>query len=130
MASDNVVDLDVLRPDARYVKLGGNKIDVSFIPCAITFELEVVVQEMAKLSQADLTNGAGEAARRGFDLAIDLCALFCKHDYPEMDRDWFMSHTEVGQIGAFAEAIKAALVRSYQGVERYQTNPPKAKAKK
>ena len=127
---DNVVDLDILRPDARYVRLGGNDIDVSFIPCAITFELEEVVQEMAKLSQADLTNGSGDAARRGFELAIDLCALFCRKEYPQMTRDWFMANTDVGQIGTFAESIKAALVQSYQGVERYQKNPPKAKAKK
>ena len=129
MATENIVDLDVLRPEPRYIKLGGKEVDVSFVPCAITFDLEQIVQEMSKLTEADLKKG-GDAAKRGFDLAVDLCALFCQHKYPEMDHDWFMANTNAGQLGAFAEAIKTAIVQSYEGVDRYQRNPPKAKAKK
>ena len=123
------MDLDVLRPEPVIVRLGGNDIDVSFIPCAITFELEEIVQEMSKLTEADV-RGQPEVARRGFDMAIELCALFCRRDHAEMTKDWFLAQTDAGQVGAFADAIKDALVQSYEGAGRYQRNPPKAKGTK
>ena len=129
MAAENIVDLDVLRPEPRFIKLGGKEIDVSFVPCAITFDLEQIVQEMAKLTAADLTEGSGPAAKRGFDLAVQLCALFCQRKQPEMTAEWFMDNTDAGQVGVFAEAIKVAIVRSYEGVNRYQRNPSRAKPK-
>lgn len=129
MAAENIVDLDVLRPEPRYIKLGGKEIDVSFVPCGITFDLEQIVQEMAKLTEKGLTNGDGSAAKRGFDLAIQLCSLFCQRKNPEMTPEWFMDNTDAGQVGAFAEAIKIAIVRSYEGVNRYQRNPTKARPK-
>ena len=39
----NVIDLDILRPEQKLVKLGGHEIDLSFIPCGITFEIDQIV---------------------------------------------------------------------------------------
>ena len=44
-----VIDLDILRPDSKLIKLGGKEIDVSFIPCGITFELDSIVQQLLKV---------------------------------------------------------------------------------
>jgi len=126
----SVIDLDVLRPDPRVVRLGGNDIDVSFVPSGLTFELEQIVQDMTKLSVKDIEGGDREQVRKGFDLAIDLCSLFCQHRYPEMTREWFLANTDAGQLQVFAESIKDALIKSYEGVKRYQQSPPKAKTKK
>jgi hypothetical protein len=126
---NNVVDLDVLRPEPRIVKLGGNELDVSFVPCAITFELEQLVQDMAKLSVEKIVEGDGEQARKGFAIGVDLCVLFCRHKHPEMTRQWFLDNTDATQVGAFAEVIKEALTKSYEGVDRYR-NPQTAKTKK
>lgn len=131
IVADNVVDLDVLRPEPRFVKLGGKEIDVSFIPTGITFEIDAVVREMGKLDQAAVQAGEGEDARRGFDLTVELCSLFCRRKHPEMTPEWFGEHTDAGQLSVFAEAIKAALFRSYEGIEEYQqATPPKAKTGK
>lgn len=126
--SNGVVDLDILRPDPKVLRLGGNDIDVSFVPCGITFELEQMTREMASMVGADMETDR-EAGRKGFELAIDLCSLFCQRKYPTMTREWFLENTDAGQIMVFAEAIKAALLKSYEGVDRYQRNPRKAKAK-
>lgn len=127
MSATDVIDLDVLRPEPRMLLLAGRQIDVSFVPAGVTFELEALVREMSGLNAEQVQEG-GEAARRGFELAIDLCVLFCRRKFPDMDREWFLSNTDAGQLGAFAAAVKDALVRSYEGVNRYQRNPRKAKA--
>lgn len=129
MAGNNgVVDLDILRPDPKVLRLGGNDIDVSFVPCGITFELEQMTRAMAELSGADMETDR-EAGRKGFELAIDLCSLFCRRKHVEMTREWFLENTDAGQVMVFAEAIKTALLKSYEGVGRYQKNPRKAKVK-
>src|SRR3990167_8247296 len=108
MASNNgsVIDLDVLRPEPRVLKLGGNEIDISFVPCAITFELEQIVQAMGQLSVDAINAGDKDQARKGFDLAVDLCSLFCRRKYPDMTREWFMENTDAGQLQVFSNAIK------------------------
>ena len=118
---DEVLDLDILRPKAQWVKLGQNKIDVSFIPCGITFEVDGIVREMSALDTEKLQEG-GEETKRGFDLALKLCATFCSWKHPEMTEDWFRDNTDPAQINKLSETIQATLQRSYAGVEAYQKN--------
>jgi hypothetical protein len=117
----NVVDLDVLRPDAQYVKLAGKKIDVSFVPCGITFDVDEIVRELNALPKADLAKN-GETTRKAFDLTIRLCSVFCEHSYSEMDEAWFRKNADPIQVKQFADAIKTALIRSYAGIEADEKN--------
>jgi hypothetical protein len=116
-----VIDLDVLRPPPQFVKLGGNKIDISFIPCALTFEVDRLAQELGKLDLVEVNKG-GKAAEKAFDIAIDLCAVFCSAKHPEMTKDWFMQNTDPVQINRLAETIQSTLQRSYAGAEAYSKN--------
>jgi hypothetical protein len=125
-----VEDLDILRPEPRYLKLGNKEIDVSFIPCGITFDVDTILNELGVMTQEEIKTDS-EKSKRAFDLSIKLCATFCKHTYPEMDEKWFYDNTDAYQVKAFAEAIKDALVRAYSGIEGYQKNQtaPKKKSK-
>ena len=129
MAADNIIDLDVLRPASRFVRIADVEIDVSFVPCGITFEVDTIVREMGKLDQVALQEG-GEVARRGFELTLELCSLFCQRKHPEMTVEWFEENTDAQQLGLFADAIKAALFRSYEGIGDNGANPPKAPRRK
>ena len=128
-----VLDLDILKPPARIVKLNGIEFDVSFVPTGITFEVDGIVRELEVVVKAieeetgssgndalyDAANSNSEHAHKAYELGVRLCVAFC-HEYPEMDEDWFMKNTSPTQVGFFSEAIQEALVQSYKGVAEYQ----------
>lgn len=118
---DNILDLDILRPKPQKVKLAGHTIDVSFIPVGITFDIDEIVNELAKYDEEALRKG-GEEARKAFDLAVRMCALFCSVHHEEMDEDWFRANVSPQQVNALAEVLKDTLTKSYEGVEGYQGN--------
>jgi hypothetical protein len=124
-----VEDLDVLRPEARIIRIGGKDIDVSFIPCGITFDVDMIVQELSQMTMADLAEN-GEKTRRAFDLSVKLCAAFCSHKYPELDEEWFYENADARQIQAFSGAVKEALTRAYAGVENTSKNARAVRVRK
>ena len=122
----DILDLDVLRPTPKLVKLAGHEIDVSFVPCGITFELNDLMTQATGLDMKEVEKG-GAQAKEGFDLALQMCALFCSIEHPELDTQWFRAHTSPVQICALAEVIKDTLMSSLEGVEGYQKNFPGSK---
>ena len=102
---DNVLDLDTLRPKARIVQLSGKTIDVSFVPCGITFDVDELVSQLRDVVKAMETetgltgedavrsSGNSPSTKIAFDIGVKLCALFCSVRHPEMDEDWFMQNT-------------------------------------
>ena len=125
----NVIDLDLLRPEPKYVKLGGNQIDVSFIPCGITFEIDELIRKMSGLDQVKVLEGGAETLR-AFDMGVELCALFCSNSYSEMDDKWFRENTDPRQIKLLADEIRKTLFAGYEQVAGYSKNGQAAKTKK
>lgn len=121
-----VEDLDVLRPEARMIRIGGKDIDVSFIPCGITFEVDSIVRELQTIGMDKLMQN-GEDTRKAFELSVRMCSVFCSRKNPEMDEAWFMENADANQIRVFSGAIKDALVKAYSGVKADPKNggPPK-----
>lgn len=124
-----VEDLDVLRPEPRIVRIGGKDVDVSFVPCAITFEVDDLVTQLNKFeiihddeTGIDILKNPSDA-KKAFELSVRLCAVFCEHKYPELSYEWFMENSDGQQIRYFAESIKAALVRAYAGVSQSKNVP-------
>lgn len=116
-----VIDLDILKPEPRKIKIGGKEIDVSFIPCGITFELDSIVQELMGLDQSKVRTDRAEMMR-AFDLGIKLCAVFCEHKYPEMDYEWFRNNASAEQVNAFATEIQSILLQTYSDVTSHSKN--------
>jgi hypothetical protein len=110
-----VLDLDVLKPQAKFITLGGNSIDVSFIPCAITWDVDKIISELAKIGQDKVLEN-GVETKRAFELSVQLCAVFCEHKFPEMTYEWFMDNCDANMIKEFSESIKDALTRAYSGI--------------
>jgi hypothetical protein len=117
---ENVLDLDILKPDPRIVKLRGVEIDISFIPVGITFEVDEIVKQMVGLDQEALTEGRGDV-KGAIDMAIRLCSMFCTVKNPELSEEWFREYVTAGQLMSLAEAIKDTLQESYKGVEEYSS---------
>lgn len=113
-----VTDLDILRPTKAIVKIGGKEIDVSFVPCGITFDLDKITEELRGIPEKKIKEGGAEC-KKAFTLAIKMCSLFCAHSYPDMDENWFLHNVDAMQVNAFANVIKDALMSSYKGVAEY-----------
>lgn len=118
---DDVLDLDIIRPKTKKVKLAGKTIDVSFVPCGITFEVDEIVRKMANLDPNKIETDVAEA-RKGFDLAIDLCVAFASIQNPEFTKSWFLKNCSPAQLNGLADVIKVALYDSYKGLEQYGKN--------
>lgn len=116
-----ILDLDILRPEKDLVKLGGNIIDVSFVPVAITFEVDEIVREINNMS-ADIAGEKPEALKRALDLSIKLCAYFASWKYPEMNEEWFRENISGIVLKELTQKIKRALDVSYRGLEDYGKN--------
>lgn len=116
-----IIDLDILRPEPQLVKIDGQQVDVSFIPCGITFELDAIVQELVKLDGSKVQSDPVEM-RRAFDLGVKLCSVFCQHTYSYMDEEWFRNNTTSEQITAFANAIQSSLMKMYSGIGDHAKN--------
>ena len=110
-------DLDVLRPESHVMRLKGHDIDVSFVPSGITFDVQAVVMKMSKLDQKKIAKGDNDELAKAFALGVELCAVFCEHDYPDMTLDWFMANTSAEQVSELANGIRLAYTHAYDGVD-------------
>ena len=138
---NNVVDLDILRPPTRMVKLNDREIDVSFVPCGITFDVDEIREELVEVVIAieEETGLKGEEAllevpnspnsKQAFGLGVKMCAIFCSVDHPDMDVDWFMKNSSPAQVGIMSQEIQNALLSSIKGVEDYQKKTEATKGK-
>lgn len=130
MSEPIVHDLDVLRPQPEYVKLAGKKIDISFIPSGIAMEAMQMQQELQKLTDTPekikKVRAGGKAAQRTFEIAAELCAGITKSQYPEMDKEWLLNHTDALQIKALIGFVTAAVSRSLETAEDDDIKKPVA----
>jgi hypothetical protein len=124
-----IEDLDVLRPEPKYIRLGEREIDVSFIPCGITFEVDKIVQELYTMDKEKVADN-GNGTKRALELSIKLCSLFCERKYPEMNEEWFNDNVSGDQLKHFADSIQEALMRAYNGIQSNSKNPQMPKRKK
>ena len=111
-----VLDLDTLRPESVFIKVGGKDIDVSFLPTAITWDVDKIIQELSTFDQDELLKN-NDNTKRAFDLSVKLCAVFCEHKYPELNEEYFLENCDANQIKIFVEAIKETLIKAYNGID-------------
>ena len=111
-----VLDLDTLRPESVFIKVGGKDIDVSFLPTAITWDVDKIIQELSTFNKDELLKN-NDNTKRAFDLSVKLCAVFCEHKYPELNEEYFLDNCDANQIKIFVEAIKETLIKAYNGID-------------
>jgi len=120
--SENVIDLDILKPQERYVKLHGETIDVSFVPVGATFEIDALIREMSLIDKEKIDAGDVKENESAFNLAVRLAAAFCRRSHPKFDEEFFKKSVNSRQLGVLVQAIRDALNDSYRGVEEYGKN--------
>ena len=118
--TEGIVDLDILKLPKKIIKLGGVQIDVSFVPCGITWEIDSLVRKLSEYDENKLKDE--KSSKEALDIIIKLCSTFASFKNPELSEKWFRENVEMPQINAFVSLIKEALIRSYAGVEQYGKN--------
>ena len=123
-------DLDILRPEPEYVKLGGHDIDISFIPSGIALDimnmrgdLEGLTDTPEKIKKIER---GGEAAKKTFEITAEICAKITEAQYEEMNKDWLLKHTSVVQLKSLIEHITQAMYKSLEAGGVEIENPPAA----
>ncbi len=121
-------DLDILRPKPEYVKLGGNDIDISFIPSGIALDIINMRGELEKLTgtpeKIKKIERGGKEAGKTFEITAEICAKITAVQYEEMDKDWLLRHTNVQQLQALIEHITQAMYKSLEAGGVEVKNPP------
>jgi len=113
-----VIDLDVLRPPETLVKIGGKTVNVGFVPSGITWDIDRIKEELRNLDQKEILEG-GPAAKKGYDLAVEMCSVYCTVKHPDMTVEWFKENTDARQVGMMAEVITGALNKAYEDADKY-----------
>lgn len=117
--NEGVIDLDILAPKKKLIKLNGKTINLSFIPVGILFDIDAIIAKINKLDQIKMAEGDIEELRKAMDSSIDLCASFCTLENPEMTPAWFKTSATTGQIEALAKEIRDTLIAGYEGATRH-----------
>ena len=108
MADNSIIaDLDTLRPKSEYVKLGGNDIDISFVPSGVAIDLLGLKKELDDLAVEKDKNPVSE--KKAFELVADMCAMITEAQYPDMTKKWLMKNTTINQLYAL-------MMHVYRGV--------------
>lgn len=125
-----------MRPKAELIQLGGNVIDISFIPSGIAMDMMGLQDEINKMIDTPeklerLRKGEAETdARRTFDLSAELCAKITSCQFPEMDKAWLLKNTSVGQLKVLMDRVTRAVYRSLETAEDEELKKQLADEKK
>lgn len=82
-AEENIKDFDILAPPKRLARIGGEIVDVSFIPTRIALEI-------MSLGDFDETSFSAEI----FDKVVDVTVKICQRSNPKITREWIIDNIE------------------------------------
>ena len=103
MSEEKIIhDLDLLRPPAEWVKLGGKEIDISFIPSGIAIDM-IQLQEKLQRSTKD---------KEQFEVAAELCARMTSIQHKDMTKEWLLKNTSMEQLYALMRYVFNSVNRS------------------
>ena len=116
-----IVDLDTLRPKPRLIKLDGKKINLSFMPSGILFDINEKLQQMARYliteeSRKAVEKGGGPA-KELFEISLEVCATFCEIQHEEMTYEWFRANVSWQQLEVLAKEIRECMDREFTNLE-------------
>lgn len=129
MAKPIVHDLDVLRPEPEYLKLGGKEIDISFIPSGIALDIMGLRERLEELTNTPekmkRIETGGEEALKTFDISAELCAKITESQHKELTKEWLLKNTSIIQLKKLIDYVSEAVVKSLEagGVETKNPQP-------
>ncbi len=92
-----ILDLDVIKPKKRLVKLSGKEIDVTVIPFDIMIE---IADNYDKFQALALEKGEikGEELKAVLELLYKITINICGNSRPEITEDWLKKNVDLVQM--------------------------------
>ena len=99
--TDGIYDFDALVREPRLAKVGGEIVDVSVIPVAVTLALA----KRADMSKEDILKAAHENPEAELRAVIQLVSDACIPSNPKLTVEFLMAHLDQEQLNAFARFV-------------------------
>lgn len=115
MSEDFMKDFDALAPPKRIAKIGGEEIDVSFVPARTALKF---IDFSKKYDMNALKNGGTEAFGSGMlEGMLDIIEAICARSSKKITTAWLLDNVEMSVLMQFVEYV-------FEGVKK--TNTPES----
>jgi hypothetical protein len=100
-------DFDILAPPKRTAKIGGEEVDVTFIPARaalefINFSKKHDVKKLEALTEENLDlDILGDT--------LDIVALVCQRTNKKITKDWLLDNSDMATLMAFVQYVFASI---------------------
>lgn len=89
---ENIIDLDVINPEPKYVKIKGKKIDVSFVPFGCLLDI------IEKIDKYDINSGETPPTRIMLEAFSDVINKLLKAGDESITDEWISQNLDGAQI--------------------------------
>jgi translation initiation factor 2 alpha subunit (eIF-2alpha) len=101
-------NLDADIKEKEIVKLAGEEIDISFIPCGVSIPLlskyDKWVSESKKEGVEKIKNNV-EIAQDNFKMQAEILSMFTSYTNPKLDYEWLLHNADLYQISSFMQLL-------------------------
>lgn len=89
-----MTDIKIITPPVKRINLGGEIVEVAFIPARISLEAAQISEGMSKGSISEY---------EGSDKLIDLIEKICQKSNPIITREWLLDNTSLPMLLEFMD---------------------------
>jgi hypothetical protein len=120
MSEDFLKDFDVLSPPKRFAKIGGEKIDVSFIPAKaalkfVSFSNKYSPETFKKFELGDTTDLDPEM----YDDIFEVVEVVCQRSSKIITKDWLLNNIDFKILMEFVQYI-------FEGMQGVDSGTPES----
>jgi hypothetical protein len=106
--TNEIIDLDVLRPPERLIKLGGKTYDIGFIPIGVALDIDRHRNELAEYGTKPIEPGSKESVEAS-KLTLKIISKILSSQGEDMPEEWLAKNVTTGQAVALTEIIYKTL---------------------
>ena len=100
-----IYNFDTLVSKPRIAQIGGEKVDISIIPVAVT----LAMAERADRSKEDILNITEADAKADMLELFQMMSNVCIQNNPKMTRDFLMEHLDAEKFVAFMKLVMSPM---------------------
>lgn len=112
--SEKIYDLDAELPAQEFIKLGGYKINISFVPCGVAIPLATAYE---KWVQKSIEDGGIKGLEKDYKVAhinallqIKIVSIFTEYCHPELSEEWLLKNVPFKNITFLVKKLVSAIM--------------------
>jgi hypothetical protein len=96
-------DFDILSPQKRTAKIGGEEIDVSIIPAIVALQF-ISFSKKHDVSKLDSGTSGNIETDTLVDM-IEIVAVLCQRSNPKITKDWLLNNVDIKVLLPFVQYV-------------------------